>query len=385
MPPKKAIMISILKLRNDKKDYWLNPDNWLIKDNNVLYIDMKKNIIKTIFKIKFTTSNPENSLKNLSFEILNDIDLLSCILNIHLIKDSILQYKILKSPLLKNQNYIEHIFSLGIVDDFICHSLLMKNLFLKKNETVALKILTEKEDFSFFEYFKKILKNEQFVLSLLDKKVFNNPFCLISLPNNKKISYSLLVKQGYPNSICIEKKIQFNKEVFEDIKFITKCLRRFDGARLYYNLPNSIKLNKQVSLTILKYHPSITIQNESLKTFKNFIKFSKDWFFITDDDLIQAFYSLSKKRKVTYLDDLKFFHPLINFIKQNDNPVIKDFLETIQGKTLISFPTHDSQSLTNIDNWIHHYLFDTLNKIMMYRKLSNKNIEIKPKTTLAKI
>ena len=106
MPPKKAIMISILKLRNDKKDYWLNPDNWLIKDNNVLYIDMKKNIIKTIFKIKFTTSNPENSLKNLSFEILNDIDLLSCILNIHLIKDSILQYKILKSPLLKNQNYI---------------------------------------------------------------------------------------------------------------------------------------------------------------------------------------------------------------------------------------------------------------------------------------
>lgn len=373
-------MNTIFKKSQEINKFWLNPDNWKIKfDEN--YIKLKRTLIETIIKSK--------NLNELSFNILNDIDLLACLLNVHTIKNSILKYRITHHPLLKNQDNKLHLIETGILDDDICIYVLHKLSGIKKNTKLAHKILTTKENYSYFYFFRTLLKNEQFTLELFECKNFSNAFSLISLPGHYLISKKLLERKSFPNQNTQDLKIQFNKMIFEDITFINKLLRQYRGQELFAFLPNHIQNNAKISVNMLKYHPEINTPNLKVKNIKNFKQASKFWFYINDfisqmnyhshlfDDekkILEAFECLTYFRKTSLYSDLSYtYHPFVKFLLTSNYSIVKDFLSTEKGKYLLSLPCNSSQNMTTIDNWIFEEFFNTIKKIELFKKLSLKS------------
>lgn len=375
-------MGSIYNTIKNQKKFWLNTKNWLINTHDEPYILLKKTLLESIIQSK--------NLNDFSFNLIKDIDCLTCLLHVHTIKNSLLVRKIHSSPLLKNKDHILHVLTIGVLDDSICQYLLKKSSILKNNTELCYKLLTSKEDYFYFHFFKHQLKNEKFVFSLFQYKSFNNPFCLISLPYHKKISEILIYRQGFPNQKTQDLSIKFNQSLLEDISFINKSLRKHMGHNLYHYLPQHIKDNDNICLTMLQYHPEYNVIPLKLKTIKIFKKYSKSWLFFTDfvkqisffgevfnndDSLLEAFSCLENIRLSHFSLSINVFsshcHPLINFIisKSSESKLLKDFLNTEKGKYLLSLSDHSSQNNNLIDHWIHEELFIVLKKIKMYNKL----------------
>jgi hypothetical protein len=368
----------------NKKKFWLNTENWLIKLDNNQYIELKKNLLETIIHIK--------NINDLPLTIINDIDCLACLLNTHSIKSSIFIHKLKSSPLIKNQDYLFHLLKTGIQDDEVCRFLLFKSKNLKTNSKLAYFILTNKHEYIYFYFYRKLLKDENFVLSLFHNKNFNNPYCLISLPYHAKISELLLLRQGFPSFQTEKLKIHFNQELMVNIKFINKILRKPTGHLLYNFLPYHIKTNKDICLTMLKYHPEYNILNDEIKTLENFKKCSRFWLyyndfvsqikyfgtlFNNDDNLFQALECLKDFKRISRLEPPNYSfqdHCFAQFIKSSSSKMLKDFLNTEKGKYFLEISSHSNSDLNTIDTWIHENLLIVLSKIKLY----NKMCELKP-------
>lgn len=369
-------------LRNfiEKKEYWLNPDNWLTKYSDQQCILLKKTLLDTIIKTK--------NVGDLSFDILNDIDLLSCLLNTHSIKNTLLINKLTYSKILKNNEFVLHILKTGVVDETICQVLLTKFKLFKNDQDLAKQILSERKDYFYFNYFKKLLKNQDFTLSLFEDKKFNNAFSLISLPQHKQISQLLIERFSYPSNVTQENHIQFNDSVLNDVNFINKILRKPEGHSLYGFLPKDMKNNVSVCLTMLKYHPEYDVENSSVKTLKNFKICAKFWFyyndfieqikffgsvFDNDDSLFEAFKCINVSKKISRFNSLSLnYHTMVHFIinKSHHSALFKKLLETEKGKYLLSLPGDSSSNIRIIDNWIHEELVIVLDKLKLYNKMS---------------
>lgn len=364
----------------EKKNYWLNQENWINKSSDNQYILLKRTLLDTIIKCK--------NVGDLSFSLLQDIDLVSCLLNTHTIKNTILAHKISHCQLLRDSNLALHILKLGIIDENICQKLLLKFKFFKNDSDLAKKILLERNNYFYFSYFKKLLKEESFVFSLFENNKFNNPFCLISLPQHKEISQFLIERNSYPSQQTCDLKIQFNDTVLHDIKFINKILRKPQGHSLYKFLSQEMRHNTQICMTMLKYHPEYDIENSKLKTLKNFKTCSKFWIyyndfisqieffgsvFDNDENLFEAFKCLSPIRRMSKFNSLSFhYHSMVHFIvnKSTKSHLLKTFLASEKGKHLLSLPVNSSPQIREIDNWIYDELVIVLEKLKLYNKLS---------------
>lgn len=364
----------------NKKKFWMNTDNWLIKSENSQYTALKKSLLETIVRVK--------NVNDLPLSIIDDIDCLSCLLNSHSIKSSILMHKINYSSLIKNIDYVFHLLKIGIQDNDVCLSLLKKSNTLKNNIDLAYSLLTTKNDYAYFYYYKKLLKDENFALSLFNHKKFNNPFALISLPYHKKISELLLSRNGYPSHKSEELKIRFNQDLLRDLKFVKKILRKPTGHSLYNYLPLNIKEDDDVCLTMMKYHPEYNTPNDKIKTLKNFKSCSRFWFyyndfvaqiqyfgsiFKNDDNLFEALQCLKSFRRMSRFSPPNYSfnqHCMVNFIKSSPSPLLQDFLQTQKGKTLLEIAENSKSNLTTVDDWIHEELFIVLDKIRLYNKMS---------------
>jgi hypothetical protein len=365
------------------KKFWMNTDNWLIKSEDIKYIALKKSLLETIIRVK--------NVNDLSLTIIEDIDCLACLLKTHSISSSILIHKINHCSLIKNVDYVLHLLNIGIQDDSVCRSLLFKFKIFKNNQELAYKILTTKNDYVYFYFYRKLLKDENFALSLFDHKNFNNPFVLISLPYHKKISELLLFRESYPNQKTEDSKIKFNQDLLANIKIVNKILRKYTGHNLYNYLPTNMKENKEVCLTMLKYHPEYNTLNDSIKTLKNFKKASRFWFYYNDfifqikyfgkifeneDNLFEALQCLKDFKRMSRFSPPSYSfqqHCMVDFIKSSNSPLIKDFLNTEKGKALLEIASQTTSNLQIIDDWIHEEFLIVLNKIKLYNKMSQLN------------
>lgn len=362
-----------------KKNFWNNKNNWLELPSDEKYIQLKKSFLETIIKIK--------NINDLSVSALDDIDCLACLLNTHIIKSSILLRKINYSTLIKNEDYLHHLINIGIMDNAVCQNLLSKSSKLKNNQDIARKILTEKKDYFYFCYFKNLLKNESFALSLFDNKAFNNSFVLVSLPFHKKISQLLLQRQSYPTEKTEEHTIHYNQEVLQDVKFLVKIIRKPTGHTLYHCLSQSMRNNEKICLCMLKYHPEYDIENSTIKTLKTFKQCSQSWLYYNDfilqlkffgnlfdseDNLFEALKCLTKVKMVSRFNpDSSSFnqHCFINFLQSSKSVLIKEFLNTEKGHYLVQLAKSHSSDLKIIDNWISEEFVFILNKIKLYHKM----------------
>lgn len=382
-------MSSIYNSVKIKQTFWLNKNNWLINSEDKKYITIKQSLLESIISCR--------SVADLSFKILEDIDCLTCLLNTHIIKSNRLIRKINSSSLIKNQDYVLHILNIGVADESVCQYLLTKNKNLKQDAVLAYKILSLKNDYFYFNYFKNLLKDEQFTLNLFKNKKFNNPFSLVSLPYNEQISKILIERQGFPNEKTTDLFIEFNLKVLSDINFIRKQIRKFAGHALYKFLPQNIKNNQHISLTMLKYHPEYNVVSSELKTIKNFKDCSKFWFysndfidqikffdtlFNDDDNLFEALNCL-KNVKSSRFDSSSFIqHPMLSFIiaQSSTSQLMKDFLNTEKGLYLLSIPIDSSNYISEIDSWIYEEFLPILVKIRLYHKISKLKVLDKQKT-----
>lgn len=366
----------------NKKNFWLNENNWIIKSEDDKYIELKKGLLETIIITK--------NINHLSLKIIEDIDCLACILNTHSINSTVLINKIRKSTLIKNMDCIIHILKIGVQDDTICLFLLNKVKHLNNNKEFAYTILTTKDEYVYFKFYKKLLKNEDFVLTLFKNKKFNNPFALIGLPNNKKISEILLSRDSYPTNQTEKLKIKYNQEILHDIKTVNKILRKPMGHVLYSQLSTEIKKNKDVCLTMMKYHPEHNTLNESIKTLSNFKKCSRFWIYYNDfvsqmnyfgsmfeneDNLLEALKCLKPFKRMSRLSlgttTSSFIqHSMVNFIKSSSNPLLKTFLTTEKGRYLLEISSLNKTEIKEIDSWIHEELLFVLEKIKLYNKMN---------------
>lgn len=372
-------MVSIYNNIKVKHTFWLNKDNWLISSEDEKYIAIKQTLLESIMRCR--------NLSDLSFKILEDIDCLTCLLNSHTITNSILMRKINYSRLIKNHDYVLHILNMGVIDESVCQYLLAKSRHLKKNSDIAYKILSSKNNYFYFHYFKQLLKQETFAMSLFNNKKFNNPYSLISLPYHKQISETLIDREGFPNKKTEDSGIKFNPHVLTNIKFVSKHLRKFTGHVLYPFLPDLIKEDKQIGLTMLKYHPEYNILRVDLKTLNNFKACSRFWFyyndfidqikffgdlFDNDDNLFEALTCL-KSIKSSRFNNMAFTqHPMLSFIiaKSSTSQLLKDFLKTEKGEYLLSIPLNSANYINGIDRWIYDELLIVLEKIKLYNKIS---------------
>lgn len=362
-----------------KKNFWHNKNNWLDIPSEEKYVILKKNFLETIIRIK--------DLNDLPISALDDIDCLACLLNTHLIKSSLLLRKITYSRLLKNEDYLYHVINLGIMDNEVCQSLLSKSFTLKHNSELARKILLERKDYFYFNYFKNLLKNEKFALSLFEHKRFNNCFVLISLPFNKTISKLLLERQSYPTKKTDEYNICYNQEILQDIKFLSKIIRKPTGHTLYSYLSDSIKQNKNICLSMIKYHPEYDVDNPNIKTLNNFKLCAKYWLYYNDfisqikyfgqlfdneDNLFEALKCLTKVKMVSRFNPTNSSftqHCFISFLQCSTSPLIKEFLKTEKGSYLLNLAKSNSADLKTIDTWLSEELVIILNKIKLYHKM----------------
>lgn len=372
--------MNLLKDYITKKDFWLNTDNWIIKSEDLKYTALKKSLLETIIRVK--------NVNDLPVTVIEDVDCLACLLNTHSIKSSILIYKINYSSLIKNMDYVFHILKTGVQDDEICRTLLIKAKNLKNNTELAYSILTTKQDYLYFYFYRKLLKDEKFALSLFNHKKFNNPFALISLPYHKHITELLLSREGYPTSKTEELNIKYNQTLLSDIKLVNKILRKPTGHTLYNYLSSEMKHNKVICLTMLKYHPEYNTLNDSIKTLKNFKKCSRFWFYYNDfvsqikhfgaifdneDNFFEALQCLKDFKRMSRFSPPTYSfqqHCMVNFIKTSSSQLMKDFLNTEKGKYFLELSSITGTELKTIDAWIHDELLIVLDKIKLYNKMS---------------
>lgn len=371
--------MSLYKDYIKKKNFWHNTDNWLEQSNDEKYVQLKKNFLETIIVMKNSSDLPINAL--------DDIDCLACLLNTHMIKSSILLRKINYSHLLKNKEYLYHVINTGIIDNEVCQNLLSKSISLKNNPDLARKILLERKDYFYFNYFKNLLKNESFALSLFENKRFNNNFVLISLPFHKKISQLLLERQSYPTKTTDEHNISYNIDILQDVKFLSKIIRKPTGHTLYSYLNDCVRKNKNICLCMLKYHPEYDIENAELKTLKTFKSCSKYWLYYNDfisqikyfgslfdneDNLLEALKCLTKVKMVSRFNPNKNSfqqHCFIQFLQSSKSVLIQEFLKTEKGTYLLSLVNQSSADLNTIDTWLSEEFMFILNKIKLYQKM----------------